>query len=297
MDPGTVSFMIPSYNRKRLLRLTVESVRSEQATIPPASEVIVVDGGSSDGTLAWLSRQKDILTIIQHNRGRWRSKPVVSQPAGYYLNLPCRIAKGKYICVLSDDCLIVPGSVARAVRQFNELLAAGKRIGQMGFYWRDWPEVRKYRVYTTLGGMPMAHYALYLREAVADVGYFDEENYRFYCVDGDLSLRMWHKGWEVRYAEESYVEHFQHSNLRVRRANGDRFANDYEAYKRRWHGIYYHPEGGDRGSYREKEFVDPANTARRFGRHRYLRWLATKRLLQSIRQVVAWVRTRVSKGA
>ena len=30
-------------------------------------EIIVIDGGSTDGTCDWLAKQRDILTIIQPN--------------------------------------------------------------------------------------------------------------------------------------------------------------------------------------------------------------------------------------
>jgi glycosyltransferase involved in cell wall biosynthesis len=51
-------------------------------------EIIVVDGGSEDGTLEWLIRQKDIITIVQHNRGEFNGKPVKRKSWGYFMN-PC----------------------------------------------------------------------------------------------------------------------------------------------------------------------------------------------------------------
>src|SRR5215211_4072375 len=60
-----VSVVIGTLNRRWHLQRAIESVRAEVE--PPESEIVVVDGGSDDGTLQWLGRQKDVLTIVQHN--------------------------------------------------------------------------------------------------------------------------------------------------------------------------------------------------------------------------------------
>ncbi len=67
-----ISVVIGSYNRAKFLRLTIESLREELKSLP--YETIIVDGGSTDGTLKWLIKQKDIITIVQHNRGEWKGK-------------------------------------------------------------------------------------------------------------------------------------------------------------------------------------------------------------------------------
>jgi glycosyltransferase involved in cell wall biosynthesis len=62
-----VSIVLGSYNRLPFLKLTIESIRREMEN--SAHEIIVVDGGSTDGSMEWLIQQKDVLTIIQNNRG------------------------------------------------------------------------------------------------------------------------------------------------------------------------------------------------------------------------------------
>ena len=113
MSRPTVSVVIGSYNRIDFLKLTLESVRRELE--PAAAEIIVVDGGSDDGSLEWLIAQKDIVTIVQHNRGTWRGKPVKRRSWGYFMNLGFKSAQGKYVCMLSDDCLVVPGAIRNGI--------------------------------------------------------------------------------------------------------------------------------------------------------------------------------------
>ena len=62
-----ISIVIGSYNRRPLLPAVLECIRNNGISVP--YEIIVVDGGSNDGSVAYLTRQRDVISIIQHNRG------------------------------------------------------------------------------------------------------------------------------------------------------------------------------------------------------------------------------------
>ena len=88
----TVSVVIGTYNRKNSLKKTIETLRDELDSAPFKSEIIIVDGGSTDGTLNWLKKQKDAITIIQHNRGKWRGIQIERRSWGYFMNLGFKCA-------------------------------------------------------------------------------------------------------------------------------------------------------------------------------------------------------------
>ena len=131
-----VSIILGTYNRIRFLKLTIKSIRNELSKCAFPNEIIVVDGGSTDGTLKWLVKQKDIITIVQHNRGEWRGKRIERRSWGYFMNLGFKSAQGKYICMLSDDCLVLPGAIINGYKLFESELAKGKKVGAVAFYWR-----------------------------------------------------------------------------------------------------------------------------------------------------------------
>src|SRR5712691_1184238 len=83
-----VSVVIGSFNRLAFLKNTLTSVRSELEGLD--HEILVVDGGSSDGSVRWLVRQKDVITIVQHNRGEWQGTPIERRSWGYFMNLGVR---------------------------------------------------------------------------------------------------------------------------------------------------------------------------------------------------------------
>lgn len=237
--PAQVSVVLGTYNRLPFLKATIASVRSSQIEIP--YEIIVVDGGSNDGTVEWLMQQRDIISIVQHNREMSEGKSRRKRSWGYFMNLGFKCAEGRYICLISDDSVIHPDTLANGVRYFGREIADGRRLGAVAFYWRSWPEEKQYRVSSTLGNKTMVNHGLFLREAVERAGWIDDKRYDFYCADGDLALKIWHAGYEVGTCKDALLEHFERVDATIREQNLTRLSTDWSNYLDRWTGIYYDP--------------------------------------------------------
>jgi glycosyltransferase involved in cell wall biosynthesis len=237
--PAQVSVVLGTYNRLSFLQATIASVRASQIDIP--CEIIVVDGGSSDGTVEWLTKQSDIISIVQHNRETVDGKSRRKRSWGYFMNLGFKCAEGRYVCMISDDSVVHPDTLANAVQHFERELAAGRRLGALAFYWRSWPEENQYRVSSTLGNKTMVNHGLFLREAVESVGWIDDKRYDFYCADGDLALKIWHAGFEIATCSEALLEHFERVDPAIRQQNLTGLNSDWSRYLDRWTGIYYDP--------------------------------------------------------
>lgn len=96
-----VSVIIPVFNRETSLRKCIDSVLE---AVPPNSEIIIVDDGSTDGSLAAAQELADqdqrIIVRTQPNSG-WAGKP---------RNVGLDLASGKYILFVdSDDGLTADG--------------------------------------------------------------------------------------------------------------------------------------------------------------------------------------------
>ena len=104
------SVIVPSFNRADLLIDTVQSVRGQRFT---DYELIVVDDGSTDGTIECLRKfGQDVRVFQQSNRG-----------AGAARNLGARQAQGKYLAFLDSDDLWLPWTLTiyeQVIRQYND---------------------------------------------------------------------------------------------------------------------------------------------------------------------------------
>ena len=263
-DDTLISVVLGSYNRRRFLQATIQSIRDNGISVP--YEIIVVDGGSTDGSLRWLSQQKDIITIVQHNQGSFRGKPIQRQSWGYFMNLAFKCAHGKFVVMISDDVLLIPGSIMNGLHYYERLSGQGRNIGAIAYYFRNWPEQKDYFVRTTLGDKVCVNHGMFLHSALEDVGWIDEDRYQFYHADGDLSLKLWHQGYEVVDCPDAFVEHFRHANSTARQENMQNQQADWLAYLNQWTGIYYDPDKDNTGGWIYSDYQDHHRTIRKFPR-------------------------------
>lgn len=107
-----VSVLMPSYNQGQFIERSARSVMSQSSA--QSLELLVVDGGSTDDTLAVLNR---LQMEFGENRIRWKSEP--DRGPGNALNKAFALAKGSVIGWLNSDDLYLPGAVERALTHFN----------------------------------------------------------------------------------------------------------------------------------------------------------------------------------
>jgi glycosyltransferase involved in cell wall biosynthesis len=95
MEP-IISVVIPTYNRKGLV---LEAIHSALQQEPKNYEVIVVDDGSTDGTVEYLKSLNLPIKIISKKNGGVSSAR----------NEGIKYAKGRYVAFLDSDDLWLPG--------------------------------------------------------------------------------------------------------------------------------------------------------------------------------------------
>ena len=199
--PATVSVIIPTFNRASWVGRAIDSVLVQSL---PASEVIVVDDGSTDDTRSLIrSRYPGVIYVERPNRGVSAAR-----------NVGIRRAGGDWLAFLDSDDLWLPSKLQlqmRALAGQPTMLVC--HTDEMWF--RNGRRVNPKRKHAKHGGWIFEHCLplccmspssiVIHREVFERVGLFDES--LPVCEDYDLWLRLSAR-YPVRLVDEMLVHKY-----------------------------------------------------------------------------------------
>ena len=202
--PGlTVSVVVPAYNEEAVIARTIDSLLAQE---PPVLEVVCVDDGSRDRTLAVLHERYD-----PNPRVRILGKPNGGKASA--LNLGFAEARGEVVVALDSDTLFTPETVARLTAPFSDgrvgAVAGNAKVGNRVNRLTRWQALEyitaqnlERRAWDLAGAVPVVPGAVgaWRRKAVLDAGGFHEDTL---AEDTDLTLRLIASGLRVVYAEHA----------------------------------------------------------------------------------------------
>ncbi len=185
-DQPLVSIVTPSYNQAAYLHETMQSVLNQDY---PKIEYLVVDGGSTDGSVEIIKEFESRLTWWCSEKDRGQAEAI---------NKGLQRAKGEYIAWLNSDDLYLPGVISAVVALFTKHPDAAMVHGDVfaidetgrttnRITYGDWgiEGLMQFRII----GQP----AVFMRrEALEAAGYLDLE-YHF-LLDHQLWLRVGQQG-------------------------------------------------------------------------------------------------------
>ena len=108
------------------LELTLQAVRSASEFTKTPHEIIVIDNASTDGTSAWLTSQKDVITF--------RFDKLVSYSKAINKGLEMASKSSNYLAVLNNDLVFTEGWDVKLIESINhpEWLPGVDKIGIAG---------------------------------------------------------------------------------------------------------------------------------------------------------------------
>ena len=225
-EPGLVSVIVVNWNRCELLRACLKSIAAQHGA---RFEVILVDNGSSDGSIEMARDEFSSvipLTVIANpgNRGFCAAN-----------NQGIAVARGEFIALLNNDAEAESGWLQALLSAFHQQpsigMAASKilsyenpeRIDKVGHLiyldgqnrGRGTGEIDRGQYDKTEEVLwPDGCAAMYRTSMIASIGGFDEDLFA-YGDDAELGLRARIAGWKCLYVPHAVVRHHHSSTLGV----------------------------------------------------------------------------------
>jgi hypothetical protein len=178
-----VSIVMPSYNQAPFLREAINSVLAEPY---PDLELLVMDGGSTDGSVEILQSYGERIV--------WESTPDDGQADA--INKGFRRATGDVLAWLNSDDRYVPGAVARAAAALAADPAAGMVYGEGEIIDREGKFLGRFSATQAFDLWTLVHVSDYIMQptvfmradALHEVGGLDQSLH--FGLDWDLWIRI-----------------------------------------------------------------------------------------------------------
>jgi GT2 family glycosyltransferase len=220
---------------------------------------IVVDNGSTDGSVAWLRMAHPSVRVIANAENRGFAAAI---------NQGIKASTSQYVVTLNNDAEASPGWLAALVEATESERARSVRVGMCAskMVFADRPDVinsagicvdRVGIAWDRLGGEtdhagggypgarrweevfgPCAGAALYSRAMLDEIGWFDDDFFA-YMEDVDLAWRARRAGWRCLYVPGARVVH-RHS---ATGGEGSPFKSFYKGRNKVWLVLKNYPLG------------------------------------------------------
>jgi GT2 family glycosyltransferase len=228
MESPLVSLIILNWNG---IECIDECLKSVLKTDYDKIEIIVVDNGSTDGSLDKIGKYPGIkILALKENLG---------YAAGN--NFGFKQAKGCFVATINNDVVVEPGWLKQPLKLFNEDPSIGIiACRQMNYQKRDiidclYGHPTKSLIFAPMGSRKQFYdedlftrpgfvisaggaSALYRKQLLTDLNGFDERYYSYH-EESDLCMRAFLHGWKCAYAPSAVVYHkgsFSYSRIKVK---------------------------------------------------------------------------------
>lgn len=208
IESRTISIIIPTFNGASRIGACLSALREQAAHY--RAEILVVNDGSKDGTVAVVGQYPGVRLINQANAG-----PAAARNRG------ALEAAGSIILFTDDDCVPMPDWLDAMIAAFRD----PEVVGAKGIYRTHQRELAARFVqieyedkYRLMAGMPAIDFidtysAGFLRDRFLEMTGYDTSFPVACAEDVELSYRMSARGWKMVFVPGAVVYHTHPATL------------------------------------------------------------------------------------
>jgi glycosyltransferase involved in cell wall biosynthesis len=223
----TISVITPSFNQGKFIGETIQSVLNQNY---PNFEHIIIDGGSSDGTIEILKRYPHLKWISEKDKGQSDA-----------INKGIGLAAGEIIAWINSDDWYEPNTFIAVAKFFEEnqyknivmgncnlVDENGKFIECVINVERGFEELKNYRVARSIPTQP----AIFFRKKLLEESGLLDINLR-YVMDYDLWMRFAKKD-RFFYVNQTFANYRFHKEAKIGDSNWEKIYPECEIVKQRY---------------------------------------------------------------
>lgn len=226
--------VVVTYNRFELLKRNIACLRQNK----PITQIVVVNNGSTDGTLQWLSEQTDLKVITQEN---------VGGSGGFYTGIDFAYKDGAdWIWCMDDDVFPRADCLEKLLQQINHQhvgILAPRRLMEGQIFTHDFlsynltqpfksmykDRISKMQVDQPLEISGTAFEGPFIRREVVEKIGLPNKDLFIFCDDTDYCLRAVLAGFTILYVPDALMD-------KQKFFSTDSWAE--RSYKKKWKRFY-----------------------------------------------------------
>ena len=208
------SVIIPNFNGEGLLAKNLPSViKAQEFSANGICEIIVVDDGSTDGSVRLIKEKFPQIKLVKHTKNR-------GFPAA--VNTGARTATSELLVLLNSDVVPSPDFLKAAKRHFANPKVFAVSFHERGYGWAKGAFVDGYvalgmgkeKDTATLSFYVSGGSGVFKRSLWMRLGGMDEKLFSpFYWEDIDICFGAAKRGWRILWEPESRVTHQHESTI------------------------------------------------------------------------------------
>ncbi len=210
-----ISIVSGTLNRRSLLPLVIENTVGADDRL----ELVLVDGGSTDGTIEYVQSLAHPRIKLVEVGGR------SSYP--HFMNLGIRNASYELVCQWNDDVVLVSSwrDVFAAIDESKVYIFSWKFDKYPKYKDKKWVLINSKK--HDGSGEIVVNFGMYHKDVFRAIGLYNGA-YRFYCADGDMAQRAWYFGFPIKNCPHVKVVSIKD----VQKSRDDDLGPDWECYQR-----------------------------------------------------------------